>query len=256
MNMNGHSVLPKSSFDGVWVGVIPETEKLKRFDSLKNQLRELGERFENRLVLERCSWCEAYVDGRLSVVVYLDLSEPLREVQNCPLLNAEANLAEPIAALVFDVHPGKATDIHGRDEESMLVDIVKCTQFPDLKLTSLVRLYFINDMRGKIGQGFLYRSVIGGALNVVPFFAGRHGRPIVTGSELNNDVVEGRSKVMNCITNNERDFGWKRGGRVYLDAIVPRLRILLNMQSAEVSFEEGYNNRQKILDVAVGPLNL
>jgi hypothetical protein len=41
-------------------------------------------------------------------------------------------------------------------------------------------------MRGKIGQGAPYRSVMNGALNVVPFFAGRHGHPIVAVRELND----------------------------------------------------------------------
>jgi hypothetical protein len=45
-----------------------KVKSLKAFDRLKDELGELIERFKNRVTLERCSWSEAYAQGRVAAV--------------------------------------------------------------------------------------------------------------------------------------------------------------------------------------------
>src|SRR5689334_9651754 len=54
---------------------IPEltfTEPLNRFERFRDDLRYLKERWDNRIVLERCSLAKLYIDGRLEIVLYGD----------------------------------------------------------------------------------------------------------------------------------------------------------------------------------------
>lgn len=245
------------SFAGVWIGDLPKAEQLKRRNRLKNQLREMGQRFENRLVFERCSAAKLYISGRFSLLVYLDLAVASDEALDSSLQNRRVSDLENIAVLIFDLEVHEAGDIDRRDDELVLVDVVQFPQFPDLKLASRVRLYFVENELGEIGQGLLYRS-IGGRFkfHVVPFFTSRETQPIyVDARNINDDVVECRPQVMNCIPDNERDLGWKRGGRVDLERISAGITIFLGDQFAEVRLQEGRDYVHKLMDVAVGPMN-
>ena len=47
-------------------------ETFDRVERFRNDLRNLKERWDNRLVLERCSLAELYINGRLEVVLHGD----------------------------------------------------------------------------------------------------------------------------------------------------------------------------------------
>ena len=49
-------------------------EAFDRVERFQNDLRNLKERWDNRLVLERCSLAELYLNGRLEVVLHGDWS--------------------------------------------------------------------------------------------------------------------------------------------------------------------------------------
>lgn len=240
---------------GVWIGDCTEAEALKRLDRLKGELREAGERFQNRIILERDFWPELYVHGRLSFIFYFKRTDACN-CADASMRNIQSSEKYRHAVLVLHYQAGDAGDVKCRDNEFVFVDIVQLAQFPNTKLTSLIGLYFFENEVGEVGDGFFYRSVGGRfACHIVPFFAGRQINSVITG-KLDNDIIKRASKVMNSVPDNERDLGWIRGSQVDLNNLCSGFRVFLNDHAVEVCLQEGRDNGYKLIDMAVGPLNL
>ncbi|MEX0802031.1 MAG: hypothetical protein WD688_01730 [Candidatus Binatia bacterium] len=244
-------------FSGVWIGDLPEAERLKRQNRFRTELTELRERWDNRLVLERCSLWEEYRRGRLSVACYLERRAGHDHSEFASGMHGGAAIGQPISVLIFRVDPRNGLDRDDGDEELVFVEVVELGDLPESKIPSLVRLYHIENMRGELGRGFLYRSEIMRGYKVLPFFAYRERDPVVVfPDEVRGNIVERGAQIVHDVANQERNFGWRRGERVELQEIAAGLRVLLNMNFAEVRLKKPLQDRFDSLDVVVGPLDL
>jgi hypothetical protein len=228
-------------------------ESLEAFDRLKGEFAELVERFNDGFTLERCSWSEAYAQGRASLVVYFNWPEE-RLGGRKPLADREPRIGEALSALIFNAYSESMGLVDRRQNQAMLVDTIKLGKFPQQKLTSLVRLYLVKDERREVGEGLLYRSVMCGLrYYVVPRSADWQGHPVHAGNS-DHDVVERGSQVMNGIPDDQRNAGWKLCYADDLDALLSGLEIVLDSQSCEVRIQKGSVLIDKFVDVALGPL--
>src|SRR5215472_4099023 len=149
--MSDAAIALNSDFSGVWIGDLPEAKQLKRFDRLKHEFRKIGKDRNNGSAGKRCFVSEAYVDARLSLVVYFyHPGATAWDFQHRSLFDGGKGISNPVAAVVFNVQAEKGGDFGNGDEELVLVDVVKLCQFPNLKLTSRVGLYLIEKEVGKL----------------------------------------------------------------------------------------------------------
>ena len=229
-----------------------KVESLEALDRLKGEFAELVERFQNGFTIERASWSEAYTEARASLIVYFKWPDE-GSCARKSLTGGEPN-AEAISALVFDIYP-ESMGLPGRwQDQAMLVDTIKFGKFPQQKLTSLVRLYLVNDECREIGEGRLYRSVMCGLrYYIVPRFANWQGHPIQAGNS-DHDVIERGSQIMNGVSDYERNAGWELRYAEDLDAFLSGLEIILDGKRCEIRIQKGAVLFDKLVDVALGPL--
>jgi len=228
-------------------------ESLKAFDRLKGEFAELVERFQNGFVLERGSWSEAYAQGRASLVMYFKWPEECLGGRKS-VVDCEPKIAGALSALIFQVYSQSIGLIGRWQNQTMLVDTIKLGKFPQQKLASLVRLYFVHNERREVGNGLFYRSIMCGLrYYIVPRFADWQGHPVYAGNG-DYDVVECGSQIMNGISDNQRNAGWKLCYADDLDALLSGLEIVLDTQSCEVRIQKGAVLTDKFVDVALGPL--
>jgi hypothetical protein len=129
------------------IGPAPSSkvESLEAFDRLKSEFAELVQRFKNGFTLERCSWSEAYAEGRISLVMYFN--RPAECLGGRKVVAGYEPAREALAALVFKAHSESMGLVGRRKGQAMLVDTIKLGKFPQAKLTSAVRLYLIENER-------------------------------------------------------------------------------------------------------------
>src|SRR5262245_19063234 len=165
-----------------------KVESFETLDRLKGEFGELVERFKNRVTLERCSWSEAYAQGRISLVLYFNW--PNERLGGRKLLGGREPNVGARSALVFHFHSESMGLVNCRQDQAMLVDTIKLRKLPQPKLTSVVRLYLVDNERCEGGEGRLYRSVMCGLrYYVLPRFADWQADPFQAGNR-DHDVVK------------------------------------------------------------------
>jgi hypothetical protein len=230
-----------------------KVESLEAFDRLKGEFSELVERFKNRVTLERCSWSEAYAQGRLSLVVYF--SWPTERLGARKSIAGSNPNVGALSALIFHFHPESMGFGDRRKDQAMLVDTIKLGKFPEVKSTSMVRLYLVKNELCKTGEGRLYRSVMCGLqYYIVPRFADGQGDPVHAGNS-DDDVVERGSQIMDSVPDYQRNAGWELCNADDLDTLCSGLEIVLDHRSCEVRLQKGAVLAEKLADVVLGPLS-
>ena len=249
-------VMPASSFDGVWIGDVPEAEALKRIDRLTCEFRELVKRFEDGFVIERCSWSEAYANARISLVLYFKLPGLFQLSATATARGANPLIGDRLAALVFKNYTESVGLMDRGQDQSMLVETVQLGKLPEHKLTSMVRLYLIDDKVREVGVGSHYRSIMAVLrYYVVPRSAHgeRHG---FNSGHADGDIVEGGPQVVDDVPNDERQCGWRPCGIDHAKELISGLSIVLDDQLCRIRVDNGAVLLCKLVDVALGPMNL
>lgn len=174
-----------------------------------------------------------------------------------PALDSDKGACDTVAAVIFNVDTMQGGNGNDRNEELVLVDVVKLCQFPNLKLSSRVRLYFIKEEAGKARKLPPYRFVNGRGFYIRSTLPDREADPVrIEAGELYDDVIKRRPKIVHNIANDGWKHGWIRGGRIHLDKIAAGITIFLDGQFAEVRLKEGYDRFCILANVAVGPFDL
>jgi hypothetical protein len=120
-----------------------KVESLEALDRLKGEFSELVERFKNRVTLERCSWSEAYAQGRVSLVVYFNW--PAERLGGRKSIAGRKPNVGALSALIFHFHSESMGLVDRWQNEAVLVDTIKLGKFPQTKPASVVRLYLVNN---------------------------------------------------------------------------------------------------------------
>ncbi len=236
---------------------------LDAIDRATNEMREIAERWQDRLTVERHSIAENYADGRVSLICDLNILAPDTRVDrdagmdHCPFGHSEI-----FATAIFAVDRPDMSNVFLRDQEPMLVFNVESVQTPQgFAYCSLVRLYRIHDEVDDCFGGLLFQSTIDGNYKVIPGRANRKmSVRVPRSSSLEFNVahyeVKRASEVMNGVSNNEEDSFWNGFICADLEEAISSLRIVLDRDTVRASLGKLPRLSVKIVDVLIGPFDL
>lgn len=227
----------------------------------------LRKRWDNRLVLERSSLSELYVNGRIEIVIYGDWGGGKNNIHWLCCISAHPTVLDD-ASSKSSVDICYAGDCNSRQDEVVLVVVVEDVKGPKRLVRSVGRTYLIENKIYRTEEGGLYRlqvlngrSVLG--YKVFPFLPHRkmsRGFPLTGVSDSGSQMIEGTPKIVNSVSNDEsnhfrdwfkrevsqREPGWLCVGRndVALDS------------NAIPFFGQRGRFGDQFVNVAIGPLNL
>ena len=239
-------------------------EGTKPIDGLACELRDLRERWNNRLVLERCSLAELYIDGRLEIVIHgnwnceLEQSEwACRIKTRCAVLDNQATH--------FGVDGG---DLHYRNDGDKVIVLpvfVQGVKVPKTLVRSVCRTYIFKEQVSKTGESLLYRREAGMGYKVFPWRKWEVERPLRSltpgVNDCNRREVECLSDIVKCIPDDsgedQGNTAWverKRDIRIEIEVndifahFLPRISEVVKFPIQRRT--SGY----EFINVAVGPL--
>jgi hypothetical protein len=125
--------LPKPGSGGAHAGLGLASEEVRRqrIDDTQRKLGEIFECWNDRLVLEKVSLAEAYINGRISIGVIVQISgAPFGDAASVHH-DAEVMAGErPRAVLVYEVQAGADGEFEYQDQ-AMLVEVVQLIESPE-----------------------------------------------------------------------------------------------------------------------------
>lgn len=238
-------------------------EFFERIECLRDDLRHVRERWNNRLVLEDGTFGERYLNGDIEVIACLDGDAGLNNAYLAIRIPADRTVLNGIRANsgvdVFDLYDGNR-----RDEIVVFVTVAETCSGPEIKIRVPARLYVFDDIPSKLGEGLLYQSVISGGFKVLPFSRKREMEfPAPTPCPISrvDPKIKGFSKVVNGITDD-----WRK---VVRDRLVWAVSDLKNIRLGKDSHRpsrtigdlvkiggQGGRELNQVVDVFVGPFDL
>jgi hypothetical protein len=137
----------------------PASEEMRcqRFNDTRDKLRQLFKRWNDRLTLEEVSLSEAYIEGRLSIGLIVEIRGA--SLANGAAVNHHAELVGrewPRAVLVYEVQTSDKLVV-SHDDEAMLIEVVQLVECPEGIISSFVRLYCLNDESAQVGSDLLFQ---------------------------------------------------------------------------------------------------
>ena len=240
-----------------------EENSLNAVNRATDEMREIAERWQDRLTVEGHSIAENYAEGRLSLIFDLNILAPYAgvdrdvRVNHCPLSDGEV-----FASAIFAVDRPNVRNVFLRDQEPVLVFNVESVEIPEgFSSPSLVRLYGIHDEVDDCFGGLLFQSTIDSSYKFIPGGANREVCVRIPGPgrlKLNiaDREVESAPEIMNRIADSEKHSVW--GDLIHADFkdAISSLRIFLDQNTVRVSLGEIPRLQVKVIDVLVGPFDL
>lgn len=239
-------------------------EARKRIDCFKHDMRDLREGWNNRLVLkDLATFGEAYLDGRLEVVVYGDWPiAGANQLWACRI-KADASQADAGAS---NVEALKSNHCDRGDNEVVFVEVAEAVEKPKRLVGSVCRTYLFKKQFFGTGESLFYQRQPGVGFEAFPFRV--HGEMVFptilrigSANDSPGDLVEGGSQVVYSIADDDRQhlWDWLFGpvgkivtGRI---AVVGRNALFEDANEEEGSIQ-GFRKGTNLVNVAVGPLNL
>jgi hypothetical protein len=242
-------------------------EFFKGINRARDIFRELGECWNDRLVLEGNSYVEHYCRGRMAFIVYckgslLPQLEPPRVVREVGLPIRKEN----VSMLILKADIRELHKLEHWNEQLMLVHDTHVVQGPQGPIPRLVGLYVIDDKIAQldsptmVGKPLLFQSAIYGTFKFLPRVSDWKARPFVG---LRRNVakgavvhqVESASHVMESISNDESS----RSRGEFMDKNDENMAAPLVLLDANgVKIRGGKINHEliQVADVLHGPFNL
>lgn len=239
-------------------------ERIQRAKRLRDDLRHLRERWNNRLVLEDGTFGKGYIDGNSEVVIVCDnrLSSgnhynlAVRIPAHAAVLNG---ICADKGAYTLDAHNGDV-----RQKIVVLVEVTKAGSGPQIQVRIPTRLYVFNNEIRKLGEGLPYRFVRFGGFKILPFSRKREMKIPTTASRAVNGIypeIHRFPQIIHGITDNWRE--------IFADKFLRTVSELKAIRIDEDYYRSGrpISNLVKIIgqrgrpleqrvDVLVGPFDL
>ena len=238
------------------------TVSCEGFDNAVNQLRQLSERWDNRLSLKGLVFSEAYSKGALKYLADFDIlwgghSNNYQAVFQ-RLLNIAVSDGD-VEAISFKDKIGYAHNVCYRNKELMFIRDIEIVETPEGVIPSCVWLHCPNQIQN-ICAGATYFHFLNSTFKAIFAFGYREidtlDVAIVEANEITGEQVEGAPKVVNGIPNECR----KIARNLFTNASDPSMhvgfRVVLNDDSIRLSVKESADFGLKVNDMAVGPFNL
>lgn len=250
------------------LGFIIQDESFEGIERLRDDLRRINERWNNRFIPEHADLAKAYVHGDFAIVLICKAGWSIVDADQrdrfvCVVLDPCAR--QRVANLGnFDVGDDLCHRDGGQDEV-VLVVVVRPADAPERRIPVKARFYLIEDelLNVGVGEGLLYRVErrSGGLYKVFPFFAEREVNSFAATNDLRGRVIKGGSKVVYRISDNERDslgdrFEWLVSKLRKLRVVVNPVHVSTEPPESEHALVERGRPSYDFIDVAIGPLDL
>lgn len=247
------------------LGLVPD-QCFKFVESVGNDATDLRERWDNRVVLERSSVAELYINGRIEILIYGEWSIGSNNFEWLCRVKVGVDVADGVAA-TSKINPPDTSYGDCRDDEVMFVVIAEGVEGPKRLIRSIGRTYLIEKKVCRTGEGCLYRLEVAngrptggykvfpiGPHGEVPFRLPCYGLPYASGQ-----VVQRPAKVVDSIADDERKkfrdwFKWAVLQNVTGRMNLGRSGVQLNLKAVPFS-EQRACQRDHFVNVAIGPLN-
>lgn len=242
----------------------PASEARQKYDRIGHEALKSLERVQNTLTLKGCAFCEAYVEGRLRIVLeYGPKSgrEPNGAKRHVVLRHEREVPPSSASRSVFadDLKLTNACFDLGRDEDVVLVSDVEAMNAIKIVPSVLERFDIVQDAGDDClaGEKSVFLSLQGG-FRALPITVEWEARPAVNGAAVGFDertvaVVQGSSEIMNSVPY----YKWRvLRNRPAKSSEFPSVLIKLGIKRADVLCSVAANNAFELRDVMMGPFYL
>ena len=232
----------------------------ERLDRLRSRLGEIGQRWDNRLILYKISTAEEYLNGRLTLVAEVSVLGGVMEKRayaafHCHLIN-------PVSS---DIDSQNPCDAGSHDEQVVLLPITQVIQGNDASISSRLKVsvefYPVKKENFDLFDGSLYRCLTDGTYKSLPIVSDRKGvftriRPTLALNNAHPSVIEGSSEIAAYIPHQQRDDYWDFPSKTDFELIHAAFRVQLIADSVRLAVDKRITNTVKVVNEFLGPLNL
>jgi hypothetical protein len=239
-----------------------EAVRLERLNDSSDKLRELMERWDNRLTFKGLSFIERYLKGSLKFLAVFDI---LRGGEthhyHAILYRAKSDtfhFDDKLVSLRYgDIRHSNI--IEYGNQHLVLVRNVEIMNGTKRFIPSFVRFEPANDI-DDIWAGSIYISLFNHMIKVIPTSSEREINTVNIGTVEPNKVagkkVKRSSKIMNGVSDKTGAITWSPFSDPDARNLFTTFRAIINDNNIRISFQECGDFRVQIRDVALGPFNL
>ena len=243
-------------------------QSLSALDNAANIVRKTVEDNKNRISAER-SFLEQYCEGSAEVLFVWGQREssPTRQITGPRYYVASSAKAQIIKGNGWrksvEILERKARDLKklcGGQQQSVLIDNVDLIEFPKFEVPSTISLKRLEVVEG-CGPGKMYASALNGGfkrVRIVPFFEngemdGGFSKLFArVGNEMKGQKIKGGPKIVNSVTNNERELLWNGRLSFYAYGALPTMHCPNENQFILIN-KKFIGQDAEIADVLFGP---
>jgi hypothetical protein len=235
----------------------------KRFDDATHKLRQLQERWDNRLIVEKLPLFKAYLDGRICVGLIVEMGG--RAFWDGAAVRKDAKLVGREGSgiiIICERDPGPVI-VSGKQDGAVLVEIVQLVECPKGKISSLVRLYCLDDEPAEVGSDLLFKSTIDRSFKFLPRFMhweGDHSAGRVAAGryyDFSDKMIECAPEVVDSVADDHSQTLNSVGSWLpKIEAEIAGFRLFIDERSVTFRRNETVNASLRVTDVLIGPFNL
>jgi hypothetical protein len=255
-----------------------EEERLAFLDECLANVRDIGERFNDRLTAKRLALLEDYLEGRLKITLELEPDQAgggMVKVGHHPVPGAiRLEICHPqrkalLANRRFQLMDSDARN--GWDDQFVLIEDVELVQGPDGVLPATVGLQFL-DHAERVGWSALHLTLhappLGGLVAVagfyerLPIYAGgkvdirRVADPDGFGAQGNRYIVQRRSDVVDRVANGGSELQGHVAEDTAYDFDFPLIRFWADPDVEIAATGEIDGRALKLRKMSLGPFEL
>ena len=200
-----------------------------------------------------------YVSGKLALLCDVQSICEVDAIRRL-LGSAEAGSGPPFARFILHLNSVNMALCQNRDKEPVFVPVCEAVNGPDGGISSVARLYPVNDECEEVRAGSVYVSLSQCALKFFDGFVDREFGPIadIGGSELFNrlepSVIEGAIQIVDGVSSDESDLVETRFVKSMGESLGSMLRVSLDNSS--IGLFKSVDAPLDISDVYIGPFDL
>jgi hypothetical protein len=245
----------------------PQPKCFEGINRARDILREIGERWNDRLILEGNSYVEYYRRGRMALIVCLKNSFPVQSEPVGILRKVGLPIRrEDIPVLIFKANIRESHYLKHWDEQLMLVENAHIVQGPEGPIPSLVGFYFIDNKIPQLngarvtGKTLLFQSSVNLSYKFMPLISDWKARPVIgfPSQAIECTVVheiKSASHIVQSISDDESSIADREmSEKSNEDFVTPFL--FLDSDGVKIRSGKGRNEFVQVMDVLHGPFNL
>lgn len=246
----------------------PEKLNVSPFDRrhrVAGELRQLMERWNNRLTPKGLAVLKEYIEGRLKIALELEIAgQVVGYTYLSVAINQDGTLLHDEGA-VGSIEPQVNECVSGsvdRGDEQVFVINVGIVQSAQGLIPSVAKgPYFINEHKGHPVPDSLFKSAMNGVYKFLPLIRERQTSPVrgYVSSHPNHVAdhdIQRRSKIVDSVSNDQRNLPRRRLSDFDYELVLSGVSVFLEPEIAKFSLKVIPNQKGKIADVLIGPFDL